>query len=195
MVGYTRNGKNLLRKAPKRTAPPTERELLNRHLFGLVQGWVTPLSQFLRQGFRDYSETARGANAAKSLTFRSALQRLGYDSYVEPSLVQVSAGNLALAETMDAHLNPDGDLLFSWSTETNPNASLRDRIMMLAYNIEEKCAVYEVSGAKRLKGSDVLPLAGYPPGHYHLYAAFMAEDMENRSNSRFLGLVEVLGRI
>ena len=191
LVAYTRNGRNHLRKRPQRTAPPTQKELLNRHLFRLVQQWVTPLSQFLRQGFRDYSETIWGANAAKSLIFQQALQRQGTDSYVEPSLVKVSVGNLALPETLQAQLNPEGELEFSWSTETAPDSSPRDRIMMLAYNIPEKCAAYELCGGKRLAGMDILPLAGYPAGTYHVYAAFVTEDRERRSNSRFLGVVEV----
>lgn len=191
MVAYTRNGKNLLRKRPLRKAPPTEGELLNRHLFRIVQAWVKPLTEFLRQGFRAYSETATGANAAKSLIFQNALQRLGYDSYVEPSLVQVSSGSLALPESLEAHLNPDGNIIFSWSTEVGPKASQRDRVMMLAYNIQAKYPVYELSGAKRLAGSDTLPLSGNPAGQYHLYAAFVTEDREVRTNSRYLGMVEV----
>lgn len=132
MVGFVREGKNLLRVKSRRTAPPTEKELINRAIFKLVQDWVTPLNPFVNQGFRNYSERMAGANAAKSLIHREALHRNGYDSYIDPSLVKVSSGDLSLPETLQATLTAQGEVEFGWDPTIDANSSPRDRIMMLA---------------------------------------------------------------
>ena len=187
-----RDGENVLRMAPQRTAAPTEKELINQYIFRLVQQWVTPLTLFLKRGFRNYSRKVYGANAAKSLIHRHALHRDGYNSTIDASLVQVSAGRVALPEGLEAWLNSEGELVFSWDPLTEGNASPRDRIMLLAYNVEKKWPEFELSGPKRLEGTALLPLLGNVPGTYHLYAAFVSEDGEEQSDSRYLGEVEMV---
>ena len=190
LVAYTRDGENLRRKAPNRTTPPTERELVNQYIFGLVQDWVTPLSPFLKRGFKNYGRKVYGANAAKSLIHRKALHRQGYDSTIDPSLVQVSAGKVALPENLQASQGADGQIHFSWDPKTVGNASPRDRIMLLAYNVEKKWPEYELSGPKRHEAAAQLSLAGNLSGTYHLYAAFVSEDGEEQSDSGYLGSLE-----
>ena len=190
-VGFVREGKNLLRVIIRRTAPPTEKELINRHIFKLVQNWVTPLNPFVKLGFRNYSEKNYGANAAKSLIHREALHRDGYTSFIDPSLVKVSAGQVPLPASLEAELTAEGKLEFSWNSASDLYSSPRDRIMMLAYNIEAEWAQYEVSGAKRYQAFDRLPLPPSLPGTYHLYAAFVGEDGNGQSDSRYLGSVEI----
>ena len=191
VVGFVREGKNLFRVNVRRTAPPTEKELLNRYIFKLVQDWVTPLNPFVKLGFRNYSDRLWGANAAKSLIFKEALQRNGYDSYIDPSLVQLSAGSVPLPASLQAEMTAAGDLEFSWDPSSEANASPRDRIMMLAYNTDLGIAQYELSGAKRFLGRDCLPMASALPGSWHLYAAFVGEEGEEQSGSAYLGRVEV----
>lgn len=189
MVGYVRDGENVLRMAPQRTAPPTERELINQYIFGLVQDWVTPLTLFLKRGFKNYSRKVYGANAAKSLIHRRALHRDGYNSTIDPSLVLVSSGKVLLPEGLQASLGAEGEVLFSWDPVTS-GASPRDRIMLLAYNLEKKLPEFELSGPKRHEGTARLALTGNIPGTYHLYAAFVSEDGEEQSDSYYLGSLE-----
>lgn len=190
VVGFVREGKNLFRVNVRRTAAPSEKELLNRYIFKLVQDWVTPLNPFIKLGFRNYSDRLWGANAAKSLIFKEALLRNGYDSYIDPSLVQLSAGPVPLPAGLQAEMTAAGDLEFSWDPSSEANASPRDRIMMLAYNPDLGITRYELSGAKRHLGRDRLPMASALPGSWHLYAAFVGEEGEGQSGSAYLGRVE-----
>lgn len=191
MVGFVREGKNLLRVKSRRTAPPTEKELLNRYIFRLVQDWVTPLNPFVKLGFRNYSIKVSGANAAKSLIYREALHKDGYNSSIDASLVKLSSGTVSLPETLQAQITGEAEVEFSWDPSVDLNGSPRDRIMMLAYHTERRLAEYELSGAKRNQGSDRLPLTHALPGTYHLYAAFISENGEEQSESRYLGSVEI----
>ena len=188
LVAYRRNGKDYLRKAPERKEPPTPAERANRYIFKLVQEWVNPINDFLKLSFRDYSEENYGANAAKSLIHRHALTRDGFDSYIDPSKVQVSSGSLSLPSQMEVVLENDRQLRFSWQ---GGSGRAGDRVMVLAYEIQKKTAKYELNGARRAEGTETLSLSGYPDGTYHLYAAFMSMDGENQSDSRYLGSLKV----
>jgi len=191
MVGYERKGQNYLRKAPNRTAAPTEGELKNRHMLQLVSSWLRPITPFVRKGFRNYSWNFEGFSAACSVLYHDALQKHGFDSFIDPTLAKVSHGNLGLSADLQVLLSPEKILEFSWSPAVNNTQGPRDPIMLLAYDPQTARAFYEMNGAARYRGSDTLSLAEAPPGTYHLYAAFVAEDGTRQSESEYLGSVSI----
>ena len=136
------------------------------------------------------SISAVRANAASSLLHKTALNRDGYNSTIDPSLVKLSHGSIGLPSDIEAILQ-DEQILFSWSTEIGRDKDPRDRIMMLAYNDEKASASYETSGPQRFQGYASLPLKPVEPGTYHLYVAFIASSAENQSVSRYLGEVVI----
>ena len=174
---------------PERTSPRTEGELLSENNFRVTINWLKPIALFVRQGYRNPKMS--GFNAAHSFLSREALIKDGFGSYIDPVLAKVSSGNLALAEDLQVELNEEQQLVFSWNSRLVPNSNPRDRIMMLAYNIEKKTARYEVSGARRTAGQDILTLPAQVSGTYHIYAAFVTEDARRQSDSVYLGSVEL----
>ena len=191
LVGYERNGENYLRKAPNRTAPATEGELKNRFMLELLSQWLKPITPFLRKGFRSYSWNFEGFSAAFSVNYKNALQKNGYDSYIDPSLVKVSHGELGLSNDLQVLLSPQKVLEFSWSPAINQSQGPRDRIMLLAYNPDQKQAFHELNGPIRYQGSASLSLTSALPGTWHLYAAFVAEDGSRQSESEYLGSLSI----
>lgn len=190
VVGCRWKGKPYLRRIPVRTSPPTQAELVNRHIFGLVNAWLRPIHEFVKVGFRNYRPSFWGVNAACSVLHKTALHKDGFNSSIDPALVQVSHGSLGLSD--DLQVMAEGDsLLFTWEALGRINKGPRDRIMLLAYNIEAGWARQEISGSSRYQGSHSLSLAQAPPGTYHLYAAFVAEDGSRQSSSRYLGEVSI----
>lgn len=190
-VHYQSKGRQLVRRRPVREAGPTEAELLNRFMLEMTTSWVRPVLEFVRIGFRNYTETYEGFNAAVSLVRKEALQKNGYASTIDPSKAKVSDGTLRNAENFMVELLPGGQLNFTWDPLVDAASGPRDRVMLLAYNIEKAAAVHETFGNKRQEGNDSLQLPLYLPGTYHLYAAFIAEDLSRQSNSRYLGTVEL----
>ena len=191
MVGYQIKDKDYIRKAPIRTAPPTEGELKSRFMLEVVSVWLKPIKAFVRQGFRNYSWNFEGFSAAFSVNYKEALIKNGFDSYIDPALVKVSSGNLGLPANLQAELGPEKVLQFTWTPAINNGQGPRDRIMMLAYNPEKEQAFFALFGAIRYQGTDSLPLPGALPGSFHIYAAFLAEDGNRQSESRYLGEVEI----
>lgn len=187
VVHYQVRGKQFIRKRPQRKEAPTEGELLSHHMFRVVNSWVRPLLEFVRIGFRGYHERFEGYNAAVSVVRLEALQEDGYNSWVDPSKARVSHGSLPLARNLQAQLQPGGRVDFSWDPSGVFGCSPRDRVMLLAYNVEQKIAVPRTFGNNRYSGSDSLQLPLGYPGKYHLYAAFIAEDLSRQSDSVYLG--------
>ena len=191
-VGSSWNGIPYIKTKPrKRTSPLSEKEQLTRLHFKLVHEWLQPLLEFVRVGFKGYSPTNYGFNAAKSVLRKNALVKEGFDSWIDPSLAQVSFGSLGISENLAVNLNEDRKLVFSWDTHLGSQMSARDQVMLLAYDPESGEKNYNVSGDFRNRGTDSLNLSGLPSGQYHIYAAFVAQDRGRQSDSVYLGAVEI----
>lgn len=190
VVGSSWNGIDYLKQKPVRTAPPTEGELKNRFVFELVHNWVHPLLEFVRIGFKNYSPTNYGYNAAKSLLNSTALHKDGFDSSIDPSKVFVSYGDLPVSADLKTELE-ENELVFTWDSSIGKNMNARDQVMLLAYDPQDQQLNYTLSGQFRYTGRDVLELNFLKPGTYHVYAAFRAEDRESQSMSVYLGTVEL----
>ena len=188
VVACTWKGQPYLRSLPrKRSGTPSEATLRNRGNFSLIHYWLKPLLEVVREGFKDYSVSNFGINAAKSVLTKRGLVKNGNDSYVDPSLVLLSFGDLPLSDSMEVELQGN-ELLFSWDPATGTGMNGRDQAMLVAYDPGKKEANYVVNGNFRMNGSDRLKLV--KSGTYHLYAAFLAHDRSRQSESICLGSVE-----
>ena len=77
VVGSSWRGIPYVKSAPVRKKPPSQKELENRHIFAFTQQWLEPIKEFLKQGFKNYSRTNYGVNAAKSFLYKFALIKDG----------------------------------------------------------------------------------------------------------------------
>src|SRR5690606_7859998 len=120
VVGSSWRGIPYLKSLPKRKKPPTEGEKINRFIFSMTQQWLQPLAEFLKVGFRDYSQTSSGVNAAKAYMYKHALIKDGYNSRIDPSLMKISHGELPLSNDIQMEVeksnNHLGYLTVSWDT-------------------------------------------------------------------------------
>ena len=187
VIGSSRNGIPYV-KGPykKRTQVVSEKELANRKKFAAAQKWLAPLLDFVREGFRGYSQRAEGFVAAKSWLLKNAFVNEGETLRIEPALVKVSSGSLPNPKTLTVGRTSTGNLKFTWDP-ANDGSALCDQIMMLAYDVENGRVVYNTTGQFRSTGADTLQL---DPGYlnkFHVYAAFNAADRSRQSESIYLG--------
>lgn len=187
VVACTWKGQPYLRSLPReRSGPPSEATLQNREKFALMHYWLKPLLEVVREGFRDYSVSNFGINAAKSVLNRRGLVKNGTDLHIDPTQVLLSSGDLPLSNSLEAVLQ-DNEVIFSWAPTTGTGMNGRDQAMLVAYDPSQKEARYVVNGNFRMNGSDRLKLV--KSGTYHLYAAFLAHDRSRQSESIYLGSV------
>lgn len=186
MIGSTWRGIHYLKGRSIRRKPPTEGEKLNRFIFKKTQEWLYPLTDFLRVGFKNYTPTNQGVNAAKSYLHKHALIKNGYDTTIDPALMKVSHGNLPLPKNLQAELT-DSDLTVTWDHNSKDRDYEDDQVMILAYDIENFTTAMTINGQFRKTGKDVLDLTGSSTETFVVYAAFNAADRESQSDSVYLG--------
>ncbi len=173
-------------KGRPRTSEPSEKEETNRNKFKTAHTWLQPLLVFLRTGFAGYSSKSEGFNAAKSYNLRHAM----IQGSLVPELVRVSYGDLPLSENLSVELQ-GSKLQFSWSTAYIPGSSNKDQIMLLAYHPESRSALYEIHGAFRNIGNQIMDTYNDFVGKtIHVYAAFISADRTRQSNSQYLGEID-----
>lgn len=190
MVGSSWKGIPYMKSRPKkRIDVPGEREMANRKRFAISQAWLSPVVEFVREGFRGYSRLSEGFVAAKSYLLKNAIEGEGLDITINPALVKVSFGDLPLPNDITAELI-DKKLQFTWGTGVPQGANENDQVMLLAYNIKREWASHTVAGQLRITGVQDLYLHYIEPGDtYHIYFAMVAPDRSRQSHSVYLGTI------
>ena len=189
VVGSSWKGEpHIKAKYKKRKKDVTQKELGNRDKFGEGQRWLQPITEFLRTGFRGYTDRIEGFSAAKSYLSKYAWEGTGADMRISPELMKVSVGKLPLSNDLAVEKTGEG-LRFTWSTEAVPGGSRYDQVMMLAYDIEHRIALYITTGQLRSSGSDTLPMVPVEGATYHIYMAFNGFDRTSQSDSVYMGTI------
>ncbi|HEX6430342.1 MAG TPA: DUF6266 family protein [Niastella sp.] len=192
LIGSSWNGIPYVKSLyAKRTKPARKKEQLNRNKFSKAHWWLHPVKGFVRAGYRGYSPTVEGFNAAKSYLLKNAFEGEGSDMVINPVLMKVSYGDLPLAENITAAKTAPNELQVTWDAvdkDFNPNAF--DQVMILAYDIENGEANFKITGQFKYVGRDTLYIPpAIPERTYHIYAAFVAADRSRQSASVYLGTI------
>ena len=171
----------------KRTAKVGPGEARNRSKFSMAHFWLQPLLKFVRQGFKGYTETVEGFNAAKSYLLLHAFEGIAPEIRINPALAQVSFGDLPLSADITVHKIAPGQLQFTWDPAWLGVGNDKDQAMMLAYDINNGKAWFTTMGQFRNAGTDILHTDPSPGKTYHIYFAFNAGDRSRQSDSVYLG--------
>jgi len=190
VIGSSWKGIPYIKSIPdKRTIPAHEKEQLNRNKFAMAHWWLKPVKDFVRAGFKGYSERVEGFIAAKSWLLKNAFEGAGEQMVINPALVKVSYGDLHLPTNITAHKTAADQLQITWDVSALKNDKY-DQAMILAYDIEHSVAVHNTTGQFRHVGSDTLYI---PPTisemTYHIYIAFVTADRSRQSDSMYLGTI------
>ena len=185
-------GKPYVKSLPRdRKSPPTEKELINRQKWAMAQAWLRPVTQFVREGFKEYTPTVEGFLAAKSYLLKNAFEGAAPDLAINPALVKLSAGELPLPQNLQVNLLDGETAQFSWDTADLSRSNRYDQAMLLAYDVENRFSITTLTGQLRYTGVDTLKLSVVRGQVYHLYIAFIAADRSMRSDSVYLGSINV----
>ncbi len=190
VIGSSRNGIPYLKGPYKnRTQVISKKEELNRRKFAAAQTWLKPLLNFVRVGFKGYSERSEGFVSAKSYLLKNALNVEDNNIIIDPSLVKVSFGKLPMSEHAVFNRSGPKEITFTWNPKGMNKSFDKDQVMLLAYNIESEKAFYTLIGQFRELGYDklILHLDLKPGSVLHLYIAFVAADRSRQSDSLYLG--------
>lgn len=184
VIGSSWRGIPYIKSRGLRTKPASEGELINRFIFSKTQKWLSPIKDFLKVGFKNYSLKSQGVNAAKSYLYKHALTKNGFDSIIDPTLMKVSHGDLSLPNKLEVK-SQGAELVFTWETKSCTSDNQFDQITLLAYDIEKESENMKLNGQFRHVGRDTLEVTSLE--NFVVYAAFISADRENQSDSIYLG--------
>jgi len=189
---YKLNGQAVVRKKSKYVDKPSDAQLLVRSGMKAVMQFFSKIKPFLKTGFSNEScgTSQSYFNVATAYNRRYAVKVEDEQLVMDYTLVRVAQGNAAPVENPTTELSSSG-LKFSWFVdETLDWRSQNDQVMMMAYFPEEESAFYEISGARRMAGQDILPIpASMLDKRMELYMAFVADDRLSVSDSKYLGRI------
>src|SRR5690606_15791091 len=107
LVASSWRGIPYLKTRPDRKKAFNQNELANQGSFGNSSQWLSPLTPFLRAGFKGDNPRMWGFNGAKSYLRARALITDGDRNVVDPSKVLISQGNLPLGKRCEMHFDKD----------------------------------------------------------------------------------------
>lgn len=192
VIGSSWKGKPYMKSLhSKRTIPPHKEEQLNRNKFAIAHRWLQPVTDFVRAGYKGYTDTVEGFLAAKSYLLKNAFEGVGAEMVINPALMKVSYGNLPLPADITAIKAAPNQLQVSWKKcRKDHHSNAFDQVMILAYDIENGESIDNITGQFRYVGTDTLNITpAIPERIYHIYVAFVAADRSRQSDSIYLGTI------
>src|SRR5690606_987912 len=202
IVGSSWRGIPYIKTKPVRKKPPTEKELENRYIFAFTQKWLQPIREFLNLGFKNYSQKNYGVNAAKSFLYKYALTKDGMNSKIDPSLMQVSYGDLPMPENIQMEwekLDENvAELRLTWDVPARDHKSdfsMYDQAMVVVYDPRQETEAEGIlHGAFRNTGNETLIFNYSAENEYHVWIAFLSADRERQSHNLYMGVITENGQ-
>lgn len=197
VIGSIRNGKAYvsgLRTSNKN--PRTIRQQTQRMRFKLAQQLVSPASDFVRIGFRNYAIDQYARNVAMSRNLKLALVG-DYPSFgIDPSMVVFSQGKLSGADDCKASV-ANNKVSFSWTDNSGEDdAQMSDFAMVMVYNFTKRKVVDSLEVASRMDGKVSVKIpANWNKDKLSCYIAFASVENEAVSDSIYIGDVKSDGSV
>lgn len=189
VIGGSWKGIDYIRIKPTSVANPrTEGQVNQRNKFTATLEFLQPNKDFVNVGYKSFAIKKTAFNAAMSYVLNNAIIGISPDFSVDYSSALLSKGILSKALNPTADLSTAGQVSFSWDdNSTENNAKPTDRAMLLVYNPMKNESTYQLAGADRIAGSDVLTIPNtYAGDTVELFMAFVALDGKV-SNSSYIG--------
>jgi len=173
--------------------PHTNAQLSQRQKFSVTMGFLQPISEFLKTGFKNYAVQMTGINAAMAYNIRNAITGAYPLFAIDYPNALVSRGNLAPALNQAAASTVAGTVVFTWDDNSGEiGASALDKTLLVVYNPVKHQAVTVNELAERADGTQTITVPDSFSGDLvQCYIAFITTDGIELSNSMFAGAVTV----
>lgn len=173
--------------------PQTTPQLAQRQKFSLIMGFLQPLAEFLKTGFKSFAIKMTGVNAAMGYNLRNAITGTYPDLAINYANALVARGNLAGSLNQTAAAGAAGAVVFTWEDNSEEiGASATDKALLVVYNPAKHQAVTANGLTERSTGTETVTVPDSFSGDtVQCYMAFLSEEGEV-SRSGFAGPVTVV---
>ena len=174
--------------------PQTQPQLAQRQKFSVTMGFLQPLSEFLKTGFKNYAVKKTGINAAMGYNLRNAVTGAYPNLAIDYPNALVSRGTLPAALNAAAAAGVAGTVVFTWDDNSGEiGASASDKTLLVVYNPAKHQAVTVNELAERADGTQTVTVPDSFSGDLvQTYLAFINEKGDDLASSRFAGAVTVV---
>ena len=189
VVGGTWKGIHYMRSLPASVRNPrTVPQVTQRTKFLVTIEFLKPITPFVREGFKAYSNKQSAFNAAMSYNVTNAVTGSFPDFEVDYPNAMVSRGSLLQAQGAIATAGTDS-ITFTWSDNSGvSNALATDKAMPMIYNTNKGEAVFNTAAADRSTETIDLSIPdGWSGDPIEVYLGFISEDGSLVANSVYLG--------
>jgi hypothetical protein len=193
LSGYVLNGQHIIRsRVGPNKRPPTPKQLASRQTMVIVNRFLKVCTPFVKEGFAGAATTnirVPAYSQAVSYLTKYALEGEYPNLRLDYSKVRLSTGPLPVQDVNADVQLVARQLIFSWAANSKHR---NDHVMLLAYCPECNEAVYELCGAKRSTGYEVLPLPERWMGRQaETWLSFKAENKSLCMDSIYTGSVQL----
>ena len=198
LVGYTLNGKYIIRKIGRSTKPLTPGRKANCQKMTLVNEILSPSLPAIQVGYRlVVAGTDRNEyNEAVSYNKKNALQGTYPNTSLDYSKVLLSMGTLPVA--IHPTLSQTGDkITFNWEvTADQAYQYANDRAMLVVYFPDLKVSRCDLIGARRIEGTHTLNInQEHVNERMEAYISFVKDNGREVSDSVYAGALNALKNI
>ncbi len=195
VVGSTWNGIDYMRSLPRpSTKAPTDLQIIHRGKFGLVTGFLKPISSLVNLGYRSQASGMTGYNVATADMMAAAITGIYPNFEVDYTKVLFSKGSLTgVFSVVTTSPNP-GEINIVWADNSGSGTGLAtDKAVVLIYNPAKSAFVYNLNnGALRSAAADTIILpAEFSGDTVQVWVAFMTPDKKTFSTSIHAGEIVV----
>ncbi|WP_285008558.1 DUF6266 family protein [Pedobacter faecalis] len=195
-VGRIVRGKNVFSMRPHRAERAFSEAELSVHMkLGLVTGWLSDVSSFLKLGFEREDKKMTAWNAAVKFNLDNAITGVYPNFTIDYPKVLFSKGKRAPLSDLAVATTEEAQLDFSWTATIDvlqPGAP-DDEVVIIIYNPLKQKFVISPAGILRsaLSYDMALPPA-FSGDNVEVYASVLSADEKEVSTSVYLGSVEVM---
>jgi hypothetical protein len=189
LVFYPLNGQELVRVVGTKKTIRSDAVKAQNNSMALLMSFFSKINVYLRAGFKNEAKSTiyNYHNLATSYNKINAISIIDNLPQIDYSKILLSRGTALPANDPRVELAAEG-LHFEWETDENiPWIANQDQAMLMAYFPEINEAIFNLAGAKRIEGSDVLNLpSAFRDLRMETYLSFVSVDRESVSNSTYL---------
>ncbi len=193
VVGGTWKGIDYMRsKGNRKNFEPSEKQLAQQAKFGLVMGFLQPMSALLNITFRDFAIKMTGMNNAFAYNIKNAITGTYPSLSIDYSLVLLSRGDLPNVLAPAVTAGAGSIATFSWTDNSGVgSAKTTDQAVLIAYCATKKQVIYTTGGGQRGALTGDLNLSAFSGLAVQTYIGFISADGNDVANSIFTGQITV----
>ena len=136
-VGRWVKGKNIFAIKPHKSSKPATQLMLDqRFKFGLMNEWLSRISELVKPGFENYDTGMSPVNACVSYNLKHAITGVSPNFSIDFSKLLYSRGNLPEAFELEAIIDTPATVKYKWYTPITGTKDGRptDKATFLVYN-------------------------------------------------------------